>query len=146
MTTSSRFVRAAPSGVALRRIRITPEASVAIDSWAWGVVDGSMQLVELPAAVQTFYTVAYESGRRSRDDEIRALRVERDRYWLLAFGEKERRQFLLDRLDRAAELADRPDVDDVLDEAWQIYLASLDNLREPVRLPAPTTEDRKEVA
>lgn len=145
MTAVPQFERATPSGVALRRFRITSDAAATITGWAWGLADGSLSLSQMPDAICTLFTVAYEQGKASRDDEIRALRVDRDRHWLLAFGGGH--QYVLDRLDRAAELADRPDVDDVLNEAWRVYLASLDNLREPVRLPAPTTENRtKEVA
>lgn len=58
--------------------------------------------------------------------EVRQLRHECNRLWLLAFTPKERQEILLDRLDRAAELTASPDVDDHLDAAWQAYLASLD--------------------
>ncbi len=74
-----------------------------------------------------------------------ALKLDADRLWLVSFGAKDRQQYLLDRLEQAADLANRPDVDDVLDETWRIYLASLDNLREPIQLPT-TQFKRKEVA
>lgn len=135
----------APSGVGLRRFRISPEASRALDGWAWGIADGSIRLWQLPDAVNTLYQVGVVHGRASRDDEVRSLRLEADRLWLCSFGDKERLDYLLARLDRAAELADRPDVDDVLDEAWRIYLASLENIRQPVALPT-TLNDHKEVA
>ncbi|AQY01608.1 hypothetical protein [Microbacterium foliorum] len=136
---------ASPSGVELPRIAISTQASVAIDTWAWGLADGSLRLWQLPDAINTLWGVAYEQGRRSRDAEVHLLKIDADRLWLRAFGDSDRQQYLLDRLDRAADLANRPDVDDVLDEAWQIYLASLDNIREPIRL-TPTQNIRKEVA
>lgn len=88
---------------------------------------------------------AYKAGYHARDAEVAALHRECSRLWLAAFGDRERREYLLDRLDRAAELADRDDVDDVLDETWRIYCESLIKVREPVQLN-PTTEHFKEVA
>ncbi|WP_344819390.1 hypothetical protein [Microbacterium soli] len=106
------------------------------------MADGSIHLVEIPDALFTFWTVAYEQGRSSRDEDVHRLRVEADRLWLLAMPQTERRDYLLDRLDEAARLANRPDVDDVLDEAWHIYLNSLDNIRQPIMLH-PTEHGRK---
>ena len=126
--------RPAPTGVGLPRLTISRNASAAIDSWAWGLADGSLHLAQLPGALFTFWNVAFASGRASRDHEVKALTAEANRLWLRCFGEKEREQFLLNRLDQAATLADRPDVDDVLDEAWRIYLAGLHNLRDPLRI------------
>ncbi|MBO0979901.1 hypothetical protein [Microbacterium sp. SD291] len=128
--------RPAPSGAGLPQHRITPDASRTLDAWAWGLADGSLRLWQLPDAVCTLYNVAYTQGRASRDDEIRVMRIDADRHWLLAMPDTTRRAYLLSRLDQAAELANRPDVDDVLDEAWRIYLANLDNIREPLRLPS----------
>lgn len=76
---------------------------------------------------------------------MQLLKLDADRLWLRAFVDNDRQQYLLERLDQAADLANRPDVDDVLDEAWQIYLASLDNIREPIRFTS-TQDTRKEVA
>ncbi|REJ06292.1 hypothetical protein DY023_06585 [Microbacterium bovistercoris] len=70
--------------------------------------------------------------------------MERDRYWLRSFPDAERQEYLLSRLDQAAALANRPDVDDVLDEAWRLYCAGLNNIREPIRLTV--TQDCREVA
>lgn len=137
--------RPEPTGEGLSRIRISTEASRAIDAWAWGLADGSLRLWQLPDAINTLWTVAFEQGRRSRDEEVDALKFDADRLWLVSFGAKDRQQYLLDRLEQAADLANRPDVDDVLDETWRIYLASLDNLREPIQLPT-TQRNRKEVA
>lgn len=135
----------APDGRGLARVTISRAAALAIDTWAWGLADGSLRLWQLPDAINTLWTVAFEQGRRSRDAEVARVRLDADRLWLRAFGDSDRQQYLLDRLDEAAELASRPDVDDVLDEAWRIYLASLDNIREPIRLTSPQ-HTRKEVA
>lgn len=132
------------SGDEKPRIRISPEASAAIDAWAWGLADGSIELHQLPDAICTFFNVAYELGRASREDEIRLYKSDADRLWLRLFAPRERQDYLLNRLDQAAALADRPDVDAVLDEAWRIYVASLDNIREPIALTA--TKHFKEVA
>ncbi|WP_309065346.1 hypothetical protein [Microbacterium sp.] len=90
----------------------------------------------------SLYWLGYQHGSASRDEEVHNLRVDRDRHWLLALPEDDRRSYLLDRLDEAARLANRPDVDDVLDEAWRLYVASLNNLRKPVRLTS-TEHGRK---
>lgn len=135
----------APDGVEYPRIAISAAAASAIDAWAWGLADGSLRLWQLPDAINTLWGVAYEQGRLSRDAEVQLLKLDADRLWLRAFVDSDRQQYLLDRLDQAADLANRPDVDDVLDEAWQIYLASLDNIREPIRLIS-TQHTRKEVA
>ncbi|WP_136044921.1 hypothetical protein [Microbacterium sp. K41] len=143
MTTEN--TRPQPSGEGLSRIQISAEASRAIDAWAWALADGSLRLWQLPDAINTLWTLAFEEGRRSRDHEVHALQLDADRWWLRAFGDQDRKQYLLERLEKAADLANRPDVDDVLDETWRIYLASLDNLREPIQLPT-TQFKRKEVA
>ena len=128
----------------LPRFTISATAAETIDGWAWGLADGSLRLWQLPPAINTLFTVAFEQGRASRDDEVRQLKLDADRLWLRSFVPRDRQEYLLARLDRAAELADRPDVDDVLDEAWRIYVASLDKIREPIRLT--TTQEFKEVA
>lgn len=138
------MVSPAPTGVGLTRHRITPDAARTIDGWAWGLSDGTVRLWQLPDALCTFYAVAYADGRASMADEVNQARHEADRLWLLALPEDDRRAYLLDRLDRAADLANRPDVDDILDETWRIYCASLDNIREPVTLT--TTEHGKKAA
>lgn len=138
--------RPAPTGVGLSRIRISAEASRLIDAWAWGLADGSLRLQQLPDAVCSLFNVAYSQGRASRDPEVRQLQLEADRYWLRAFADKDRQEYLLSRLDQAAELANRPDVDDVLDEAWRIYCAGLDDIRQPIALPVSTQHTSKEVA
>lgn len=127
------------SGTDLQQIKISAAASEAIDAWAWGLQTGTLRLWQLPDSINTLWNLAFEQGRASRESEVRELRLETDRYWLRAFVDKDRQEYLLARLDQAAVLASRPDVDDVLDEAWRIYLASLDNLREPIGLN--TTED-----
>ncbi|MBD8013178.1 hypothetical protein H9633_12870 [Microbacterium sp. Re1] len=71
-------------------------------------------------------------GRQQMEPEVRAAKLDADRLWLRSFGEADRREYLLDRLDRAATLANRPDVDDVLDEAWRVYCASLNDVRSEV--------------
>lgn len=136
--------RPAPSGVVLSRHRITPEASSTIDAWAWGLADGSLTLQQLPDALVTLWTIAFEQGRASREQEVLDAKHDADRLWLRCFGDKDRQEYLLDRLDRAADLANRPGVDDVLDEAWRIYLASLDQIREPIKLT--TAKETKEAA
>lgn len=103
-------------------------------------------LHQLPDALVTLFNVAYEQGRTSREDEVRAAKLDADRLWLRCFGDRDRQEYLLSRLDQAADLANRPDVDDVLDEAWRIYVASLDTIREPIKLPTSTEEHVKEAA
>ncbi|KJL35463.1 hypothetical protein RS86_00459 [Microbacterium azadirachtae] len=139
------YERPAPDGVGLSHFRISSTAARTLDRWAWGIADGSIRLWQLPDAVNTLYRIGIEHGRSSRDEEVRLLRLDADRLWLCSFGDKERLDYLLARLDRAAELADRPDVDDVLDEAWRIYLASLDNIRQPITLPT-SSKTMREVA
>lgn len=134
-----------PDGEGLARVTISRAAALAIDTWAWGLADGSLRLWQLPDAINTLWQIAFEQGRHSRDAEVDRLTLDANRLWLRAFGDSERQQYLLDRLDRAADLANRPDVDDVLDEAWRIYLAGLDDIREPIRLIS-TQHTRKEVA
>lgn len=134
-----------PDGTGVPRIAISPKASRAIDTWAWGLVDGSIRLWQLPDAICTLYQIAFQDGRASRDDEVRKLTADADRLWLRAFGDDARKQYLLARLDDAADLANRPNVDDVLDEAWRLYVASLDSIREPVRLES-TEHTKKEAA
>lgn len=144
-TEQTKSRRPAPTGVGLSRIRISETAARQIESWVWALADGSLRLWQLPDAIVSLYNLGVLDGRSQREQEVRAAKLDADRLWLRAFGDETRRQYLLDRLDQAAELANRPDVDDVLDEAWQTYLASLDNIREPIRLTS-TQHPRKEVA
>lgn len=74
-------------------------------------------------------------------DEVQRLRaaieeLEREcgRLWLRAFAPKERQKFLLDRLDRAAEIMSAAgSIDDYLDAALELYCESLADVRKPVR-------------
>ncbi|REJ06282.1 hypothetical protein DY023_06535 [Microbacterium bovistercoris] len=136
--------RAALTGVALPAYRITPQASKTLHDWADKLAAGDLRLWQLPPAVCALYWLGYNQGVASRDEEVHQLRIDADRMWLLAMPATDRREYLLERLDNAARLADRPDVDDVLDEAWRMYCASLDTIREPVRLAS--TEHGREAA
>ena len=119
--------------------RISDKAAQTIDAWVTAIASDELSLAALPAPLFSLYNLGVLDGRAQLQDDLRAARHEADRLWLRAFGDEERQDHLLARLDDAASLANRPDVDDVLDEAWRIYLANLDTIREPVRLP--TTED-----
>lgn len=134
--------RAALTGVALPRYRISATAADTLQGWVDGLASGALRLWQLPDAVVALYELGHTHGATSRDEEVHRLRVEADRQWLIAQPSAERREYLLERLDQAARLANRPDVDDVLDEAWRVYVASLDTLREPIRL-TPTEHGRK---
>lgn len=103
-----------------------------LDRTLWQLMSGDVGFEHLTPALLAWWTVAFEAGRASLVPELRQSQHEADRLWLLAFGEVDRREYLLDRLDRAVQLAERPDVDDVLDEAWRIYCASLDRVRSPI--------------
>lgn len=113
-------------------LKISETATRIIDSWAWMLSAGEISLAALPAPLFSLYNLGVLDGRGQRDKELHAAKLDADRLWLISFGDKDRTEYLLSRLDRAAELADRPDVDDVLDEAWRIYCASLDNVRSAV--------------
>lgn len=136
--------RVAPTGAALPRFTITAAATRTLHEWADGLAAGTLRLWQLPDAIMRLYELGYEQGRSSRDEEVHALTVDRDRHWLLAMPESDRREYVLSRLDQAARLANRPDVDDVLDETWRLYLAGLNTIREPVRFHE--TKDSKEAA
>lgn len=118
--------------------RISDAASRTIDAWVDALRTDQLSLAALPGPLYSLYNLGVMDGLEQARGEVRAAQLDADRLWLVAFGEKDRRDYLLERLDSAAELANRPDVDDVLDEAWRIYLTNLDNIREPVRLA--TTE------
>lgn len=137
--------RAAPTGVALPRFAITPAATAKLHEWADGLAAGTLRLWQLPDAIMRLYELGYEQGRVSRDEEVHALAVDRDRHWLLAQPANERQEYLLNRLDEAARLANRPDVDDVLNETWRLYVAGLNTIRQPIVAPM-TTQNLKEVA
>lgn len=136
--------RVALTGVALPRHRISTQASETLQSWVDALASGDLRLWQLPDAVCALYWLGHAHGAATRDEEVHRLRVEADRYWLLAIPATDRRAYLLDRLDEAARLANRPDVDNVLDEAWRIYLAGLDTISRPIALH--TTQEFKEVA
>lgn len=119
-------------------------APAQIEELAWGLVTDSVKLADLPPALFTFWTVAYESGRQSRDPDVQHAQHEADRLWLISFGDQKRRDYLLERLDRCAALVG-DDAENALTEAWRLYINSLASVREPIPL-APRTEYSKEVA
>lgn len=118
--------------------QISDAASRTIDAWVNALATDQLSLAALPGPLYSLYNLGVMDGLEQARGEVRAAQIDADRLWLIAFGEKDRREYLLERLDAAAELANRPDVDDVLDETWRIYLTNLENIREPVRLA--TTE------
>jgi len=120
--------------------RISETASTTIDTWVTALANDELSLAALPAPLFSLYNLGVMDGRSQMQGDLGAARLEADRLWLRAFGDEERKDYLLQRLDDAAELANRPDVDDILDETWRIYLANLDTVREPVTLA--TTEDQ----
>lgn len=139
--------RVAPTGAALPCYQISRGASRTIDTWAWGLADGSLTLQQLPDALVTLYNIAYEQGRASREQEVLDAKHDADRLWLKCFGEKERQEYLLHRLDRAAEIiADTGNIEHHLDEAFRLYVASLDSIRKPIALPVSTQDHMKEAA
>ncbi|GGD83172.1 hypothetical protein [Microbacterium murale] len=76
---------------------------------------------------------------------MRAAKLDADRLWLRSFGPKDQQDYLLSRLDRAAEIvADTGNIEHHMDEAWRLYVASLDNIREPITIHKTT--QMKEVA
>lgn len=113
-------------------LHISRVASDTITGWVDRLASGTLSLTALPASLFALYELGVTDGRQQMEPEVRAAKLEADRLWLRCFGEAERRDYLLDRLDRAASLANRPDVDDVLDEAWRIYCASLNDVRSEV--------------
>lgn len=123
------------------RRQISDKAAQTIDAWVAALALDELSLAALPAPLFSLYNLGVLDGRAQLQDDLRAARLEADRLWLRAFGDQERQEYLLARLDDAASLANRPDIDDVLDEAWRIYVANLDTLRAPVRIK--TTENRR---
>lgn len=115
-------------------LRISASASRTIDGWVSRLATGTLSLAALPGALFSLYELGVYDGRQQREPDLRAAKLEADRLWLQQFGEPERREYLLDRLDRAAQLANRPDVGDVLDEAWRVYCESLTSVRSEVRV------------
>jgi hypothetical protein len=118
----------------LAPLRVSTAASRTIDAWVSLLASGTLSLAALPLPLFSLYELGVSDGRQQREPEVRAAKLEADRLWLQCFGESERREYLLSRLDRAAQLANRPDVDNVLDEAWRIYCASLNDVRSEVTL------------
>lgn len=116
----------------LAPLRVSETASQTIDGWVTRLAAGTLSLAALPLPLFSLYELGVQDGRQQREPELRAAKLESDRLWLQCFGNAERREYLLSRLDRAAQLANRPDVDDVLDEAWRIYCDSLNNVRSEV--------------
>lgn len=111
---------------------ISHTASETISEWVARLAAGTLSLAALPHSLFALYELGVLDGRRQMQPEVRAAKLEADRLWLRCFGDADRREYLLGRLDRAAALANRPDVDDVLDEAWRIYCASLSDVRAEV--------------
>ncbi len=83
-----------------------------------------------PLSPSTRVLVGEVQRLRGENEE---LKRECGRLWLRAFSPKDRQKFLLDRFDRAAEiLADAGRIDDHLDAAWELFCASLADVRKPV--------------
>lgn len=142
-------------GRATTRLTITEAAAEALTAWHDGLVLGEIPIWRLPGPVAAFYEAGLIDGARSRDHEVRTAKHEADRLWLIAFGDKEQRAYLLDRLDKVGELiaANPSATDDFLREVVAGYFASLDRVREPisgVEFSAPgqiqKDDNQKEVA
>ncbi|WP_186307493.1 hypothetical protein [Microbacterium sp. 1.5R] len=125
--------------------RISSAASAVIDGWITLLTADQLSLAALPPSLFSLYNLGVSHGRLEMSEEVRAAKLDADRLWLRAFGEEDRKAYLLSRLNDAADLANQPDVDDVLDEAWRVYLASLENVRHPIR-PTTTEESSHEHA
>lgn len=96
------------------------------------IISGA-SLATLNALEFELWNVAYCAGAASRDYEVQALQREADRLWLAAFAPKDRRDYLLQRLDAAFVAADaEADLHNLLEVAWAKYLESLNNVREAV--------------
>lgn len=113
-------------------LRISHTASETIRGWVDRLAAGTLSLSALPASLFALYELGVLDGRHQMQPEVRAAKLEADRLWLRCFGEADRREYLLGRLDQAAALANRPDVDDVLDETWRVYCESLGDVRSEV--------------
>ncbi|GAA4191952.1 hypothetical protein GCM10022219_11550 [Microbacterium oryzae] len=75
--------------------------------------------------------------------ENRTLRIEVDRWWLLAQKPDDRRDVVLARLDHAAEVVDSAEVDDHLFAAYREWISTLHDSPEAVRSgPQPGAQDR----
>lgn len=116
----------------LAPLRVSEAASQTITDWVSRLASGTLSLAALPLPLFSLYELGVNDGRQQREPEVRAAKLEADRLWLRSFAPKDRQEFLLARLDRAAQLANRPDVDNVLDEAWRIYCDSLNDVRSEV--------------
>ena len=74
------------------------------------------------------YRRGFRDGLAVSAQKVRQAEWEASRLYILAFTQKDRQAFLLDRLDAALDATVRGDVDALLDRAWQNYLAGLDNV------------------
>lgn len=117
-------------GEYFRRLRISRRASETIDRWTDALVAGRLSLAALPLALFRLYQAGVADGRAQREPELAQARHEADRLWLLCFGEEERREYLLARLDEAARIAaDEGGIEGHLERAFALYCRSLDNVR-----------------
>lgn len=110
-------------------LRISDRAESTIQGWVEALIADDISLAALPPSLHRLYQLGVADGRSQRDDDVRVAQLEADRLWLLAFGDKDRREYLLERLDRIATMAD-PDVE--LDDVFQRYCASLTDVRQEV--------------
>lgn len=130
-----------------RLLTISDIAHKQLITWLEQVERGELERYQLPAALQAWFEHAFaagvERGRRSRDHEVRMLKHEADRLWLQTFSPEDRREYLLDRLDKIGALvaAHPTQPDDFLNEVITHYFTTLDNVREPVVHVSPQTEN-----
>lgn len=73
---------------------------------------------------------------RLREHEVQAAKHDADRLWLRSFTPADRHEYLLDRLDKAAELTAQNigASEDFLEGVLRNYFESLDGIREPAAL------------
>lgn len=114
----------------------TEEMNERIEAALWRVCAGEKSLAEMPSSLQAWYFIAHEHGQRSRDFEVLQLtnelareKLTADRLYLAAYSPAERRDYLLSRLDQAFIDADSDDVDNLISEAVERYLCSLETMR-----------------
>ncbi|WP_396935756.1 hypothetical protein [Mycolicibacterium sp.] len=110
-------------------LRISRHAAETIESWTDALLTDEISLAALPPSLHRLYQVGVADGREQRDHDVRVAQLEADRLWLVAFGDRERREYLLDRLDRIAAMTD-PDAE--LDVVFESYCESLVDVRRGV--------------
>jgi hypothetical protein len=90
----------------MARFEISAAASGYLEKWLDQLFLGELELWQVPLALQDWYQAGFNEGIAVQPDHARLawIETEADRLYLAAFSPKDRREVILDRIDKGYKL------------------------------------------